>query len=82
MRSRTDSKAIIAEHGSQAIMPCSYLGTEGILNGLNVEIRSSISWRTTGRADLLRFGRLYRSFNDYGTVAGVDRRASFTRATS
>ncbi|HEY4864578.1 MAG TPA: molybdopterin-dependent oxidoreductase [Candidatus Dormibacteraeota bacterium] len=29
-------KAIIAEHGSQAIMPCSYLGTEGILNGLNV----------------------------------------------
>lgn len=29
-------KAIIAEHGPQAIMPCSYLGTEGILNGLNV----------------------------------------------
>jgi anaerobic selenocysteine-containing dehydrogenase len=28
--------ATIAEHGPQAIMPCSYLGTEGILNGLNV----------------------------------------------
>ena len=28
--------ATITEHGPQAIMPCSYLGTEGILNGLNV----------------------------------------------
>jgi anaerobic selenocysteine-containing dehydrogenase len=29
-------KTIIREFGPQAIMPCSYLGTEGILNGLNV----------------------------------------------
>nr|WP_033289040.1 molybdopterin-dependent oxidoreductase [Amycolatopsis jejuensis] len=27
---------IAAEHGPEAIMPCSYLGTEGVLNGLNV----------------------------------------------
>ena len=29
-------RAAIATHGSEAIMPVSYLGTEGILNGLNV----------------------------------------------
>jgi anaerobic selenocysteine-containing dehydrogenase len=29
-------KAIIAEHGAQAILPYSYLGTQGIINGLNV----------------------------------------------
>ena len=29
-------RAAIAAHGSEAIMPVSYLGTEGILNGLNV----------------------------------------------
>lgn len=29
-------RAAIAEHGAEAIMPVSYLGTEGILNGLNV----------------------------------------------
>src|SRR5215472_10983123 len=29
-------RAAIAEHGAQSIMPVSYLGTEGILNGLNV----------------------------------------------
>src|SRR4051794_32672162 len=28
--------AIAAEHGGEAIMPVSYLGTQGILNGLNV----------------------------------------------
>jgi anaerobic selenocysteine-containing dehydrogenase len=28
-------KQIIAEHGAEAILPYSYLGTEGILNGLN-----------------------------------------------
>ncbi|WP_245818928.1 molybdopterin-dependent oxidoreductase [Haloechinothrix alba] len=28
--------SIAAEYGPEAIMPCSYLGTEGILNGLNV----------------------------------------------
>lgn len=29
-------KKIIAEYGPQAILPCSYLGHEGLLNGLNV----------------------------------------------
>ena len=29
-------RASIAEHGAESIMPVSYLGTEGILNGLNV----------------------------------------------
>jgi len=29
-------KSISAEHGAQAILPYSYLGTQGILNGLNV----------------------------------------------
>ncbi len=32
----TRFRAAIAEHGAEAIMPVSYLGTEGILNGLNV----------------------------------------------
>ncbi len=27
---------IIGEHGSQAIMPCSYLGQQGVLNGISV----------------------------------------------
>jgi len=45
-------QAIIAEHGAQAILPYSYLGTEGLLNGLNVgdaffnRLGSSISERT------------------------------------
>jgi anaerobic selenocysteine-containing dehydrogenase len=29
-------RGIVAEHGPEAILPYSYLGTEGILNGLNV----------------------------------------------
>ena len=29
-------RASIAEHGAESIMPVSYLGTEGLLNGLNV----------------------------------------------
>ena len=29
-------KSIITEHGAQAILPYSYLGTQGIINGLNV----------------------------------------------
>lgn len=29
-------KAIMAEHGPEAILPYSYLGTQGIINGLNV----------------------------------------------
>ena len=51
-RSSSRYKAIIAEHGSQAILPYSYLGTEGLLNGLNVgdaffnRLGSSISERT------------------------------------
>jgi anaerobic selenocysteine-containing dehydrogenase len=32
----TRFRAIIGEHGPEAIMPVSYLGTQGILNGLNV----------------------------------------------
>lgn len=45
-------KQIVAEHGPQAILPYSYLGTEGILNGLNVgdaffnKLGASISERT------------------------------------
>src|SRR2546426_768741 len=45
-------KQIIAEDGPQAILPCSYLGTEGILNGLNAgdaffnKLGASISERT------------------------------------
>ncbi|MQA13087.1 MAG: molybdopterin-dependent oxidoreductase [Pseudonocardiaceae bacterium] len=31
----TRFRSVIAEHGPEAIMPVSYLGTEGILNGLN-----------------------------------------------
>ena len=32
----TRFQQIIAEHGAEAIMPCSYLGHEGLLNGLTV----------------------------------------------
>ncbi len=45
-------RAIAAEHGAQAILPYSYLGTEGLLNGLNVgdpffnRLGASISERT------------------------------------
>lgn len=45
-------KQITAEHGAQAILPYSYLGTEGLLNGLNVgdaffnRLGASISERT------------------------------------
>jgi len=45
-------KQIVAEYGPQAILPCSYLGTEGILNGLNAgdaffnKLGASISERT------------------------------------
>ena len=45
-------QAIIAEYGAQAILPYSYLGTEGLLNGLNVgdaffnRLGASISERT------------------------------------
>lgn len=45
-------RAIIAEHGPQAILPYSYLGTQGILNGMNVgdpffnKIGASVAERT------------------------------------
>lgn len=45
-------KKIIGEYGPQAIMPCSYLGHEGLLNGLTVgdaffnKLGASISERT------------------------------------
>jgi anaerobic selenocysteine-containing dehydrogenase len=45
-------RAIAAEYGPEAIMPCSYLGTQGILNGLNVgdpffaKLGATISERT------------------------------------
>ena len=58
-------KAIIAEHGPQAILPYSYLGTEGLLNGLNVgdaffnRLGASIS-----RAHLLRLRRYHRLYDD------------------
>jgi anaerobic selenocysteine-containing dehydrogenase len=48
----TRFKRIIAEYGSQAILPYSYLGTQGLLNGLNVgdaffnKLGASISERT------------------------------------
>jgi len=48
----TRFKQIIAEYGSQTILPYSYLGTEGLLNGLNVgdaffnKLGASISERT------------------------------------
>lgn len=32
----TKYKSIISEHGAEAIMPCNYLGTQGIIQGLNV----------------------------------------------
>ena len=35
-RSPTRFRATIAEHGPETVMPVSYLGTQGILNGLNV----------------------------------------------
>jgi len=35
---------IIADYGVEAIMPCSYLGHEGLLNGLTVGDASSIVW--------------------------------------
>ena len=51
-RSAGRYQAIIAEYGAQAILPYSYLGTEGLLNGLNVgdaffnRLGASISERT------------------------------------
>ncbi|GAC1377507.1 MAG: molybdopterin-dependent oxidoreductase [Ktedonobacteraceae bacterium] len=48
----TRFKRIIAEHGPQAILPYSYLGTQGLLNGLNVgdaffnKMGASVSERT------------------------------------
>src|SRR5256714_6383181 len=48
----TRFRSTIAEHGPESIMPVSYLGTEGVLNGLNVgdpffnKLGATISERT------------------------------------
>jgi len=73
-------KAIIAEHGSKPIMPCSYLGTEGILNASTLEIRSSIKLARPPPSGPTAIRALVPLFNDYGPSPGVDPRASFTRA--
>jgi len=44
---------IIADYGVEAIMPCSYLGHEGLLNGLTVGDASSIVWVLPLRTHLL-----------------------------
>jgi anaerobic selenocysteine-containing dehydrogenase len=66
-------KRIIAEHGPQAILPYSYLGTEGILNGLNVgdaffnKLGASISERT-----FCDSGACTAYFMTIGPTSGVD----------
>lgn len=63
----TRFKEIIAEYGAEAILPCSYLGHEGLLNGLTVgdaffnRLGASISERTfcisgTSTAWLMTYG--------------------------
>jgi anaerobic selenocysteine-containing dehydrogenase len=65
--------AIVAEHGPQAILPYSYLGTEGILNGLNVgdpffnKLGASISERT-----FCDSGACTAYFMTIGPTSGVD----------
>ena len=59
-------RATIAEHGAEAIMPVSYLGTEGILNGLNVgDPFFNKLGATISRAHLLRLRRLHRVRDDH-----------------
>jgi anaerobic selenocysteine-containing dehydrogenase len=66
-------KQIIVEHGPQAILPYSYLGTEGILNGLNVgdpffnKLGASISERT-----FCDSGACTAYFMTIGPTSGVD----------
>jgi anaerobic selenocysteine-containing dehydrogenase len=69
----TRFRQVIAEHGSQAILPYSYLGTEGILNGLNVgdaffnQLGASISERT-----FCDSGSCTAYFMTIGPTPGVD----------
>jgi anaerobic selenocysteine-containing dehydrogenase len=71
IRQRWD--AIIAEHGPTAILPYSYLGTEGILNGLNVgdpffnKLGATISERT-----FCDSAACTAYFMTIGPTAGVD----------
>jgi anaerobic selenocysteine-containing dehydrogenase len=64
---------VIAEHGPQAILPYSYLGTEGILNGLNAgdaffnKLGASISERT-----FCDSGSCTAYFMTIGPTPGVD----------
>lgn len=64
---------IIEEHGSQAIMPCSYLGHEGLLNGLNVgdaffnRLGATVAERT-----FCGVGREVGSHLTFGSSTGVD----------
>lgn len=68
--------AIIAEHGPTAILPYSYLGTEGILNGLNVgdpffnKLGATISERT-----FCDSGSCTAYFMTVGPTPGVDPEA-------
>src|SRR5215471_8742416 len=66
-------RASIAEHGAESIMPVSYLGTEGILNGLNVgdpffnKLGATITERTyCGMGSATGYGMTI------GPTAGVD----------
>jgi anaerobic selenocysteine-containing dehydrogenase len=73
-------RQVIAEHGPQAILPYSYLGTEGILNGLNVgdaffnKLGASISERT-----FCDSGSCTAYFMTIGPTPGVDPE-SFVRS--
>ena len=58
-------KSIIAEHGAQAILPYSYLGTQGIINGLNVgDPFFNKLGATVSRTHVLRFGVVHRLYDD------------------
>jgi len=60
---------IVDQFGPTAILPYSYLGTEGILNGLNVgdaffnKLGATISERT-----FLRFGLMHRLLHDHRSL--------------
>ncbi len=66
-------KAIIAEDGAEAILPYSYLGTEGIINGLNVgdplfnKLGATVSERT-----FCNSGSCTAYMMTIGPTAGVD----------
>ncbi|MFV0676075.1 molybdopterin-dependent oxidoreductase [Variovorax sp. tm] len=64
-------KTLIATDGPQSILPYSYLGTQGILNGLNV---GDPLFQQAGchgvRAHLLRLGLVHRLHDDHRPHAG------------